>query len=126
MFSVIGIRGLSMAPTLQDGDIVIALDSRFQLFGPVAGDVVIVDHPHLGLIVKRLQEVSVQSRTCRLVGDSGLSTNAQILGDVPLRHVLARALIRLPGKGFPRWLGRRKASVNGICAKDTELSKQAG
>lgn len=107
MFSLIGIRGLSMAPTLQDGDIVIALNSRFRLSGPVTGDVVIVDHPHLGLIVKRVSGVNVQNRAVSLAGDGGLSTDSYSLGSVTADRVLGRAIIRIPRKGYLRWLGRR-------------------
>ena len=106
MFSLIGIRGLSMAPTLQDGDIVIALNSRFRLSGPVTGDVVIVDHPHLGFIVKRVSGVNVQTGAVSLAGDGGLSTDSESIGYVTADRVLGRAIIRIPRTGYLRWLGR--------------------
>lgn len=91
-----------MAPTLLDGDFVLALGSRYAR-APRAGDVVLVEHRELGLIVKRVRGL-IGPDALQLAGDGALSTPTESLGDVPLGAVQGRVLLCIapPPRGIRR------------------------
>ncbi|WP_422368591.1 S24/S26 family peptidase [Pelagibius sp.] len=72
------VGGDSMAPGLKAGDYVIARKSRSM---PVPGDVVLVRHSALGLIVKRVLRLD-QTGCCILSGDNALSMSSDMIGSV--------------------------------------------
>ena len=118
---IVRVSGLSMVPALDDGDFVL-----FRRFSPAdhppPGGVVIVHHPHLGTIIKVLDQ-EIKSGYFRLRGLSVLSTDSNHMGDVARQNIIGEAvlrigrhgasglgvnpLFRLPGPGWPRWSGLR-------------------
>jgi len=104
MLRIARVGGHSMSPTLEHGDFVVALGS------PIArrcqpGDIVLVDHATLGLIVKRVARVDGDG--VELEGDNAASCSREALGRVPRRAILGRALLRIaPGPFGARWLGQ--------------------
>ena len=107
IFTLFAVKGVSMAPTLDDGDIILGVPQRLRLFRPRAGEIVLVNHPRLGLLVKRISSNLPDGRVT-LAGDNILSTGTLDLGPVEEGHVLARAILRIPRRGRIRWLGRRR------------------
>lgn len=96
MLRVVRVGGPSMSPTLEDGDFVVALGGllagRYR-----AGDVVLVAHAELGLIVKRIALLDADGAV-ELEGDAASSCSRQSLGRVPRRAILGRAVLRIaPG-----------------------------
>lgn len=89
---LVRIRGRSMEPMLRPG--------CFALFRPasrvVPGDIVLVNHPEFGLIVKRVARVF--GGQCWLTGLSDQSTTMERLGTVGLERVLGRFVLMLSGK----------------------------
>jgi len=100
MIKIIKVAGQSMAPTLQGGDYVLTLPvniwpaRRFK-----AGRVYIIDHPDLGLIIKRLTR---QTAAGRLVfsGDNAASNSGHILGEIKKTRVRARAYLHIRKSGI--------------------------
>ena len=121
------VRGASMAPTLADGDFVVALRHGpllRRLKPPSAGDVVVLepndDATKRSKMWLTLQSYSLVKRIDRLVEGSGLSAKAfRIRGDNPLsmapehfgavtiHDIYARAVLRIPKAGRVRLLRRR-------------------
>jgi len=86
-----------MAPTLQDGDYVITLPVRTYHVGRVF----IIDHSELGLIIKRLERVSMDGRLI-FAGGNPVSNSGDILGKIEKARVRARAVLKLSAKGLKR------------------------
>lgn len=93
--SLYRVRGASMAPTLNSGDVLI-LRAR----AAAAGDVVVVTHPRFGTLVKRL------GRDGRLHGDGADSTDAERLGPYSETVPIGVAVIAITPSGLRR-LSRR-------------------
>lgn len=87
-----------MEPLLPDGS--------FALFRAVKSvkrsDVVLVDHPEFGLIVKQVYAVSMDG-TVGLRGLSHKSTSARRLGNVELDRIVGRMVARLDGSLLPKF-----------------------
>jgi len=90
------VAGISMAPTLRDGDFVVAVSARW--WGrPRRGDIVLGEHAELGLIIKRVADVDGQGRLT-LAGDNPFSRESALLGSLPASAVWGRAVLRVaPG-----------------------------
>jgi hypothetical protein len=98
-----------MSPTLEHGDFVVALGSsvarRCQ-----PGDIVLVAHATLGLIVKRVARVNGDG--VELEGDNAASCSRESLGFVPEHAILGRALLRIaPRARGTSWFFKRRGSA---------------
>ena len=99
-FGIIRVAGLSMVPTLQDGDFILfrrlsADDS------PSPGRIVIVRHQRLGTIVKLLEEETRPDRF-RLSGLSALSVDSSHMGNVARQDIIGQAVLRIGRHGTSR------------------------
>jgi len=86
------IRGQSMSPALENGDFAVAklLTREANLS---IGDIVQVDHPDLGLIVKYIMTLSPDG--VRLVGSSSSSIDPHATGKIPRERVISRLVWRI-------------------------------
>ncbi len=100
MLKLIKTAGHSMAPVLKDGDYVLAFTGfiwpalRF-----IPGRVYLINHPDLGLLIKRLSRETPQGRLI-FAGDNPASNSGHILGDIEKARVTARALLKIHKKGL--------------------------
>jgi SOS-response transcriptional repressor LexA len=85
MIEVIKVVGRSMWPTFGCGDYVF-LRTRWLKIAP--GALVVVDHPEVGTIIKRIAVISADGETVKLSSDN-LTTRS-----VTTQHWLKRQLIR--------------------------------
>ncbi len=98
MIGLYRVDGDSMSPSLLPGDYVItwsASASRIKI-----GQVVVVNHPRLGRIIKRVNQVTDQGQLM-LSGDNKLaSTSTEDIGQVSAKHLigLVKFHIRQPGR----------------------------
>lgn len=99
MLKIVKVRGRSMHPTLASGDYLICTKARLQKHLR-SGFVVVVDHPRLGQIVKRIKSIEVNG--LRLMGDGPESTHSDTIGDVPLCWVKARVRFIVSPNGLNR------------------------
>ncbi|MEL6212607.1 MAG: S24/S26 family peptidase [Pseudomonadota bacterium] len=97
---IIKVAGVSMAPALNDGDFVIA-EAGVSVGALSDGDIVVVDHPRFGAIVKAIGPVDGSGRR-RLYGVSDRSTPADALGYVEPGGRVARARWRVGRRGIAR------------------------
>ncbi len=83
------IQGDSMLPVFKPNDFVFSLPrykSRYQV-----DDVVIVQHPSLGKIIKRIR--SIEQNYVLLVGDNlQQSTSTESIGSIPLKLIKGRVI----------------------------------
>ncbi len=72
------VEGSSMAPTLKDGDFVTArpFDHKISV-----GDVVVIEHPKLGKIVKRVSSFNEKGQF-KVSGDNPTSTSSEKIGAI--------------------------------------------
>ena len=78
------VRGRSMTPQFAPGDFVLGL--RWPGMRLRAGQVVLAEHPSLGLLIKRVAQLS--GERARLSGDSAESASSDDLGAVPVARLL--------------------------------------
>ena len=96
MIKFVKVRGESMAPTFVDGDYLLITKAR-----PIrSGFVVLVNHPKLGLIVKRV--LSVTNTSVCLEGDGHHSTSLHSMKDVALENLKGRVRLAITPKGLKR------------------------
>lgn len=91
----------------------------FALFRPVRsakrGDIVLVDHPHLGRIVRKVSAISMTGRVC-LLGMSRSGSDGPSHGRVDPERVLGKLALRLtwgrflPGFTSPRSFAEPQAA----------------
>ena len=98
-WQLLRIRGHSMAPALQDGDYAVAKRLRTGE-DLVVGDVVEIDHPDFGLIVKRVNEVL--PRQVRVGGEAARSIDADQIGPIARARITARLVWRVSPRGLSR------------------------
>lgn len=107
VLEILRVSGVSMAPTLSDGDYVLALSHKVCAQPPAVGSVIVVRHPDLGVLVKRV--VAVEGGRIAIDGDNPTSLDRSGLGSIKASQVLGRALLRIPKKGLPQRIAKRAA-----------------
>lgn len=94
--SLVKISGASMDPVLPEGShILFRRSTRIE-----AGNVVLVDHAHLGVIVKTI--VKIDERGVELSGFSPLSTSRAKMGVIPHQAMRGKMVMAYLPDG--RWL----------------------
>lgn len=92
-FGIVRVSGLSMVPTLEDGDFV--LFRRFRTGErPSPGTIVIVRHQFLGTIIKLLDQETKPGQF-RLRGLSALSTDSNHMGSAARQDIMGQAVLRI-------------------------------
>ena len=89
------IQGESMLPVFKHNDFVMSFSyckTHYKI-----NDVVIIQHPTLGKIVKRI--LSIEQKSVMLVGDNlPQSTSTQAMGSQPLSHIQGRVIWHISAK----------------------------
>ena len=83
------IEGRSMEPILAAGDF--ALFQRKKAYRP--GDVVLLDHPRFGRIVKEIVEIKADRVVLR--GISSASVSSEAMGQIPIHNIVGRLFWQL-------------------------------
>jgi len=89
------INGNSMHPTLCDGDYIIAHNYCTKKLS--IGDIVIVEHPIYGEIIKRLSHID-DADNLWLTGDGTDTLSTRKMGAIPRSALTARILWHIKGK----------------------------
>ncbi len=98
---LIRVTGRSMTPLLDDGDYAVVRLGQSHRPPLQAGDVVLVDHPAYGAIVKCIGPPGPDGRV-PLYGLSPESTSAEALGTVPPDRIRGRVRWRISPGGIAR------------------------
>lgn len=106
MLKLVRIRGRSMSPAVEDGDLVLLRTLDAAGAGALAiGDVACFRHPDLGLVIKRIAAKDGDSRHFRLASENILGSESDALGELPASALVGRAIWRLTP--LPRRIERR-------------------
>lgn len=94
MFSIkiMRVRGQSMFPTLQANDYVVI--AKWPGMSLSTGEIVVVTHPCLATIIKRIQQQSDTGKLW-LAGDNSLSTTSEHIGWVPVSAVKGKVIYNI-------------------------------
>ncbi|MEM1035877.1 MAG: S24/S26 family peptidase [Pseudomonadota bacterium] len=83
-FTIAHVRGDSMSPRLHDGQLkLFRRRTRYKV-----GEIILVDHPHYGLVIKQVAALTEMS--VRLQGLNPHSVSEDSMGDVPLDRIAGR------------------------------------
>lgn len=77
-----------MSPHFVHGDYVFCIRHRWQRFN--VGDVVVVNHPELSIIIKRIARLREADASFLLSGDNPQSTSSEVMGWLPKSAFLGR------------------------------------
>ncbi len=99
--ALLRVRGNSMAPTVQDGDYVVG--RRPSRRRPLRiGDIVVLEHPYYGRMVKRVRSLDAAGGTVEVRGDNAASVAGIDIGPVPQAQILQRAWLCISPRGVRR------------------------
>lgn len=82
-----------MTPTCKPGDFIVILRHFFRIN---INDVVVIQHEHLGMLIKRV--ASVDSQGVMLKGDDARSISSDKIGKVARQHIMGKLLFRIAKK----------------------------
>lgn len=82
-----------MSPRFFEGDYVVCYSHPWQRYA--VNDVVVVNHPRFGIIIKRIVRLCTPSKEVLLAGDNLLSTSSDELGWQPYRNILGKVFWRV-------------------------------
>jgi signal peptidase I len=94
VIKIIRVVGASMEPSYRSGDYVLVGAARW-LFRIRAGDVVVYEHPRLGVLIKRVLAKDRQRREYTVAGTHAESTDPDSLGPAAFSSVIGRVLLRI-------------------------------
>lgn len=103
------VEGDSMSPTLSDGDYVFARRKVATL-----GDVVLIRHMSLGLIVKRICKID-ETHHYTVAGDNPRSTSSDAMGLIPREAITGVVYWRVSPDGIHKV--RRESVSSGLRSK---------
>lgn len=92
-WQIVRVEGESMSPCLENGDYIVVKKKPISL-----GDVVLIEHSSLGLIVKRIHTKNADGRFL-VAGDNPASTSSEKIGLVASRSILGTARLRISPRG---------------------------
>ena len=97
MFRIYRVSGNSMQPYLNKGDYIVALNRFFsKKLRLKVGQVVIVEHPRLGVSVKRI--AAIQNDKFELIGDGADTSSTADMGLIDKSQLLGKLLFRIKAK----------------------------
>ena len=96
MFRILRVSGDSLMPTYQDGDFVIV--SKIPLFfrSPRPGDVIVFQHAHYGVLIKKVAQVVAGGERLFVVGTHEHSVDSRRFGAIDRRDVLGKVVGHIP------------------------------
>lgn len=92
IFSILRVRGGSLAPRFRDGDYVLLSGLGLKRIRP--GDVIVFDHPDYGRLIKRVEGIEPCGRL-RVRGDDIDSVDSRRFGPVPRASVRGRVIAHI-------------------------------
>jgi|GEM_PF-568545 len=127
------VRGVSMAPTLVDGDFVFAFRADGLARPPRVGDLVVLEPtPDVGArspiwrslaarsMIKRI--VAIAPEGYRVAGDSASSLSPESFGWIARCDIIARVCLRVPKTGTPILVRQSLSTSAGMVSPDSVQS----
>ncbi len=92
MLRLLKVRGHSLYPDYKQGDYVLAASSPFPSGKISADDVIVIQQPGYGLLIKRVQQVLGDGRSFDVRGTQIDSTDSRNFGPVQREHVMGKVI----------------------------------
>jgi nickel-type superoxide dismutase maturation protease len=96
MLRLLKVQGDSLYPSYREGDYVLIAKIPLVVLNPHPGDVVVFRHPHLGLLIKRVEYFSPDRQSVFLLGTHPNSVDSRQFGMVPIKDLLGKVIWRIP------------------------------
>ncbi|RPI34865.1 MAG: hypothetical protein EHM70_01520 [Chloroflexota bacterium] len=92
MFKLIRVTGQSLEPLYCEGDYVL-VSRLYALFGAIRpGDVVVLRHPAYGLMIKLVEQVTVERDEIFVIGLNDWSVDSREFGGIARKDVLGKVI----------------------------------
>lgn len=95
MIRLIKVTGNSLSPSFLNGDFVLVSASKRKRPSFQIGDILVVEHQTLGLIIKRVHANHADTQTLELEGTHPQSITSEKIGLVPYQDVLGKVLLHI-------------------------------
>lgn len=92
MLRLLKVRGHSLYPDYKAGEYVLAVGSPFPSGKINAGDVIVIQQPGYGMLIKRVQQVLSDGQSYDVRGTQVDSTDSRNFGPVQQEHVLGKVI----------------------------------
>lgn len=105
MLKILKVTGNSLFPLYQEGDFVLVFKIPFEFFKYVnyqVGDIVVINHPYYGTIIKKIKQVSDDNNQFFVIGTQMNSTDSRQFGMVEKKWIMGKVILHFkkPGKGI--------------------------
>jgi signal peptidase I len=95
MLRLIRVRGESMPPLLEEGDLILVLDWYWLMGRLRPGDLVVFQQPIYGTLVKQVERLIPQTAQLIVRGTRPVSVDSQEFGPIPFSSVLGKVVWRI-------------------------------
>ena len=91
MFRVLKVKGHSMSPSYQDGDYLLSARSKF--FKLKVGDIIVINHPKYGDIIKEITTVLPDGY--HVQGKNSMSTSTEDFGLITPKMIQGKVIAKV-------------------------------
>ncbi len=98
MLKLLKVTGLSLYPIYKDGDYVFVSRIPILFQGIRPGDVVVIQHPRLGKLIKLVERLEDGGRSVYVIGLDADSVDSRSFGAIPRERVLGKVFWHIPKK----------------------------
>jgi signal peptidase I len=95
MISVIKVTGNSLSPLFLSGDYVVINKCRFLIKAYLPGDIIVFNHPDLGLLIKKVLTTNSTQRTYEVGGTHPLSKDSSSLGPISHDNIIGKVVFHI-------------------------------
>jgi nickel-type superoxide dismutase maturation protease len=99
MLRFIKVSGDSLNPVICEGDFVLIVKIPFVLNSLKQGDVVVLNHPEYGRLIKRIAWVSADGEAIFVVGTHEFSVDSRQFGPISKRMLHGKVIWHIPKPG---------------------------
>ena len=98
MLRLFRIRGHSLEPEYQPGDFVLASKIPFLFHPPKSGNVIIFNHPEIGLLIKHIETFDPDTGQVIVLGTHPYSVDSRQFGPILKYQILGKVLWHIHSK----------------------------
>ena len=102
MFKIVKVSGRSLEPLYQNGDFVLISKIPVFLKRLKRGDVVVIEHPRYGTLIKQVERLEAGAEQVFVLGIHDGSIDSRLFGAVPRKLITGKVIWhisrRLPGQ----------------------------
>ena len=99
MLRLIKVKGDSLVPDFREGDFVVTIKIPLLWYKLHPGDIVVFRHPEYGLMIKKVEHLSLDGESLFVIGTHPDSIDSRRFGAVPMRNLIGKVIwhVHKPG-----------------------------